>query len=130
MDSCFFASSVFPIAKEYDGEKFGTKDYFYTKKRIEEFGMDRVIGEEMKRFHWDYHNWELTEFASQAMCVMSDIRRAEGGKGIAEEFFEKQGITTYTMTEDDKGKQILVNNGTGEITKVNKPKPRHLKVIK
>ena len=61
---------------------------------------------------------------------MSDIRRAEGGKGLAEEFFEKQGITTYTMTEDDKGKQFLVNNDTGEISKVNKLKPRHLRVVK
>ncbi|MBE1554777.1 hypothetical protein [Sporosarcina limicola] len=122
--------TVFPIAKEYDGKRFGVKDYFYTKKAIEKFGMDRVIGEGMKRFHWDYHNWELTDFASQAMCVMSAIRRAEGGKGIAEEFFEDKGIPTYTMTKDDKGKEILVNNDTGEVSKVSKKRPRYLKVVK
>lgn len=43
--------TIFPIAKKY-----GVKDYFYTKKGIEEFGVDKVSGEEMKRFHWDYHN--------------------------------------------------------------------------
>ena len=61
---------------------------------------------------------------------MSAIRRAEGGKGIAAEFFEKEGVTTYTKTKDDKGNEILVNNDTGELTKVNKAKPWHLRVVK
>lgn len=122
--------TVFPITKEYDGERFGMKDYFYAKKFIGEFGMDKVIGEEMMQFHMDYHNWEITRFAVQAMCVMSDIRRAEGRKGIAEEFFEDQGVPTYSVTEDDKGKQFLTNNQTGETQKFTKPIPRYLKVIK
>jgi len=122
--------TVFPIEKSYDEEKWGTIDYFYTKKYIEEFGEDKVIGDTITEFLWDYHNWELTDFASQALCVMSAIRRAEGSKRIAEEFCEDHSITTYTMTEGDNGKQILVNNYTGEISKVNKPKPRHLRVVK
>ncbi|MEK3886561.1 hypothetical protein [Bacillus sp. FSL K6-3431] len=121
---------VFPIAKEYDGEKYGLKDYFFTRKYIEEFGEDRVIGEEMSRFHWDYHNWELTRFSSKTMCVMSAIRRAEGGKGVMEEFFEDQGVTTYTVTKDDKGDKYLTNNDTGEVEKVTKPRPKYLKVLK
>ena len=51
-------------------------------------------------------------------CVMSAIRRAGGGKGFAEEFFEKEDVTTYTKTKDDKGNEIFVNNDTGELTKV------------
>lgn len=61
---------------------------------------------------------------------MSAIRRAEGSKGIAEEFCEDHGIAIYTITEDDKAKQIHANNDTREICKVNKPKPRHLRVVK
>ena len=49
---------------------------------------------------------------------MIAISRAEGGKGIMEEFLEEQGVTTYTMTEDHKGQQFLTNNDTGEVTKV------------
>lgn len=122
--------TVFPIAKDYDGEKIGMKDYFYAKKFIVEFGIDKVIGEEITQFHMDYHNREITRFVVQAMCVMSDIRRAEGGKGIAEEFFEDQGVPTYSVTEDDKGKHFLTNNQTGETQKFTKPIPRYLKIIK
>lgn len=122
--------SIFPIAKDYDGEKYEMKDYFYTKQFIEEFGMDRVIGEEATRFHWKYHNRELTEFASQTMSVMSAIRRAEGGKGIMEEFLEEQGVTTYTQITGAKGNKFLRNNDTGEMIKIRKPRPRHLKVVK
>lgn len=110
--------TVFPIAKEYDGEKYEMKDYFYTKKYIEEFGVDKAIGEEATRFHMDYHNREITRFAVQTMCVMSDIRRAEGGKGIAEEFFGEQGVTIHTMTEDQQGKQPLTNNDAGKVQEV------------
>ncbi len=46
------------------------------------------------------------------------------------EFLEEQGITTYTLTKDDKGKEILIYNDTGENQKVCKPRPRYLKVVK
>lgn len=122
--------TIFPIAKEYDGEKYQMKDYYYAQKFIEEFGMDKLIGEEAMQFHMEYYNREITSFVVQTMCVMSAIRRAEGGKGIAEEFFEKEGLPTYTMTEDIKGKQLLTNNQTGETQQVKKKRPRYLKVIK
>jgi len=34
------------------------------------------------------------------------------------------------MTEDHKGKQFLMNNDTGEVMKVNKPRSKYLKVVK
>lgn len=122
--------TVFPITKEYDGEKYQTKDYFYTKDFIEEFGMDKVIGEEAARFHWNYDNANLRLFSVQSMGVMSEIRRAEGGKGIMEEFLEEQGVTTYTEVEDEKGRKFLRNNDTDEMVRIRKPRPRHLKVVK
>lgn len=122
--------TIFPIAKEYDGEKYEVKDYFYTKKHIEKIGMDKVIGEEATGFHMEYHNSEIRRFAVQTMCIISAINRAEGRKTLGEEFAEEVGLTTYTMTEDHQGKQFLTNNSTGEVQKVSKPRPRYLKVIK
>lgn len=34
---------LFPIKKEYDGERFGCKDYFYTRKSVEKYALDRKI---------------------------------------------------------------------------------------
>ncbi|MET3659629.1 hypothetical protein [Sporosarcina psychrophila] len=110
--------TVFPITKEYDGERYGMKDYFYTKKAIEEFGMDKVIGEEMKRFHWDYTNRELTKFATRTMAIMSAISRSESDKGVVEEFFGKQVSITHAMTEDHQDKQLPTNNDTRKAQEV------------
>lgn len=122
--------TVFPITKDYDGEKYEYTDYFYAKNFINEFGLDKKIGDEAVRFHMNYVNTEIRLFAVSAMCVMSAIRRAEGGKGIMEEFLEEHGFTTYTETTDAKGNKLLRNNDTGEMIKVSKPRPRHLKVVK
>lgn len=47
-----------------------------------------------------------------------------------EEFLEEKGVTTYTMTTDNKGKQFLTNNDTGEVRRAREPWPRHLRVVK
>ena len=116
--------TIFPIVKEYDGEKYGFKDYFYTKKVIEEFGMDKVIGEEMTRFHWDYHNRELTKFASQTMFIMSAIERAEaeGRKRISEvqEVMSFRDAVHNCMIEvfDDECKGVLDNSMKGKLANI------------
>lgn len=116
--------TVFPIAKDYDGEKYGFKDYFYTKKFIEEFGMDKVIGEEMKRFHWDYHNWELIKFASQAMFIMSAIERAEAeGRKSSSEVQEplsfRDAVHNYMIEVfDDECKKVLDDSMKGDLANV------------
>lgn len=122
--------NIFPIAKEYDGDRFGTKDYFFTKNIIEKHGADVKIGESVNEFLWDYHNWEVGEFLINTMTTVDDLRRFQGEKGTLEEFFEEKGIPTYTLHEGDKGKKLLVNNQTGEEVEVKNKRPRYLKVIK
>lgn len=109
--------TVFPIAKEYDGEKYGFKDYFYTKKFIEEFGVDKVIGEEMTRFHWDYHNQELMKFANRKMLIMNAIERVEvearnsiGGEAIS---FRDAVHNCMISTYDDECKEKLGDSMKG-----------------
>ena len=38
---------MFPIKKEYDGERWGVKDYFYVREAIERLEPDKPIGTEM-----------------------------------------------------------------------------------
>lgn len=42
--------TIFPIDKVYDGERWEMKDYFYTRKYIEEFGIDKIIGKDIDEF--------------------------------------------------------------------------------
>lgn len=121
---------IFPIDKEYDGEKYDMKDYFYTRKYIDEFGEDRVIGDEIEEFLWEYQNRTIRIYMVKTLKIMSSIRRFETGKGIMEGFLEEQGVPTYTMHEGVDGKQYIENNQTGEISEVKKPRPRYLRVVK
>ncbi|WP_242317042.1 hypothetical protein [Bacillus cereus group sp. BfR-BA-01489] len=121
--------TMFPITKSYDGDKWEEKDYFFTMNRAKEIGMDTPIGENILEFLYDYENWDMTCFTVSSMTAMSRLRRAEGKKSLAEEFFESIGLDTYTMHSDQKGKQKLTNNRTGETQEVKKPKPRYLKPV-
>ncbi|MDN4875998.1 hypothetical protein QYM23_24580 [Bacillus cereus] len=121
--------NMFPITKSYDGDKWEKKDYFFTMNRAKELGMDTPIGEKILEFLYDYENWDITCFTISSMTIMSRLRRAEGKKSLAEDFFEDSGIDAYTMHTDFQGKQKLINNRTGETQEVQKTRPRYLKPV-
>lgn len=120
---------VFPIDKQYDGARYERKDYFYTKKMIEGLGADNKIGNTIDSFLWDYQNIAITLFEVHFLSTTSNLRRCQGEKGIMEEFLEDKGITTYTL-EEREGKRFIRNNDTGEVSRVKRPVPRHMKVVK
>ncbi|WP_138752785.1 hypothetical protein [Paenibacillus sinopodophylli] len=122
--------TIFPIDKEFDGNRYERKDYFYTKKMIESRGSDQKIGHTVEEFLWDYQNVTVTMFVVHLMSTVSELRRRQGQKGIMEEFCEENGIDTYSMYKNENGKQYLQNNTTGEVAAVKKPKPRYLNVVK
>lgn len=123
---------MFPIAKEYDGKRWGMKDYFTAKIALNKLPQCEPIGRnaEMLEFLWEYHNDDLIEFYVGFMCCMSSIRRLNGEPSIMEEFAENNGVPTYTKFECANGKEYLRNNDTGETMRVRKPFPRYLQVVK
>lgn len=119
--------SMFPIAKKYDGEKWDCKDYFFTVEKLKDFDMDTPLGDEgLENFLWSYWNDDLFAFDMVALSIISNIYKAQTGKGIMEEWCEKQGISSYTIQEDIG---VIKNNLTGEISKLSK-KPSHLQIVK
>lgn len=122
--------NIFPITKEYDGDKYGFKDYFYTKKYLIEIGEDSLIRDKVDDLLWEYQNNEVRTFNVNFLSNISDMRRFEGKKGVMEEFLEDKGIATYTLFEDERGQKHLKNNDTNEVVKVKKPKPRYLNLVK
>lgn len=110
--------NIFPITKEYDGEKQGWKDYYYTIDTLKEYDMDKPVGmEQLQDLLWDYQNTDLWLFMGSQFAIMSDLRRCMGEKGIMEEWAEKQGISTYTLNKDNG---YIVNNQNGEVTLIKK----------
>ncbi|MED1800677.1 hypothetical protein [Brevibacillus porteri] len=124
-------TSIFPITKEYDGNRRGTKDYFYTVDKIAELGWDKPIGETSETvfdFLWDYHNWDITFFLVEFMSLMSDMRRAQGQPGIMEQWAAENGIQTYTLHTTLDGDQFVMDS-KGRTKPVREKRPKHLKLV-
>lgn len=66
---------LYPVTKEYDGEKWGTKDYFYTMDRLRRLPADKPIGDaqDVAVLLWDYQNWDLAELLFQWQNVLGDL---------------------------------------------------------
>ncbi|WP_143318737.1 hypothetical protein [Clostridium sp. HBUAS56010] len=119
--------TTFPITKEYDGEKWECKDYFFTMNVLSEMDWDKPVGrEKISDLLWDYQNDDLRHVYVEYTSAMSDIYRSQTGKGMMESFFEKEGIGTHTLIP---GKNIMKDNSTGGIMKIC-DKPSHLKIVK
>ena len=61
--------------------------------------------------------------------VMSDLRRLEGYPSIASEWADMEGIKTMTLHEGVNGKDFFIDE-QGKVIKINKNRPKHLKVVK
>ena len=66
---------MFPISKEYDGDRYEMKDYYFTLHALEKVGMDKPIGTEMEAAHllWDYQNTEISFFLMAYMGCIEDM---------------------------------------------------------
>lgn len=110
---------LFPIPKEYDGEKYEMKDYFSTIEEVMKYPQDEPIGEKITEFLMEYYNWDIMEFEVLKLSTISLMRRIEGQKGIFEEFAEQNDFHLQTFYQDGNE---MVDSETGERFKIAKPK--------
>ena len=118
---------IFPVTKEYRGARHGWKDYFSVMEDMKEYDFDAPIGEPVSGFLWDCLNGEISLFLSEMLCIISDIRRAYGEKGLLEEFFGTPAY--YERTDPVTGQTYMQNNATGETFPVKKSIPRYLRPV-
>ena len=122
--------NIFPITKEYDGHKWGMKDYFYTMEYLNTLERDKPIKDQnidngsVVGFLWEYHNWEVRRFTVKLATALERIQAAQGLPTM----FDALDIETHTLHESN-GKQFLIDSN-GRTTALRKPLPRYLKPIK
>lgn len=121
---------IFPIEKTFDGNKSGWKDYYYTMERINEIGMDTIIGKQLDNLLFDYQNNELMTFLLTEISTVSDSRKLNGQKGIAEQWFEDNHIPTYTEYDDSNGRKYIQDNMTGNTVRVKRIIPKYIRRVK
>lgn len=121
--------TIFPITKTYDEKRWGCKDYFYTIDALNNIGMDELIGDKVDDLLWSYTNPDLDRFTVNFLCTISDLKRLNGEKGLAEEFADEFGIILYSKTVDRNGRDILIDNKTKNCIRIKKFIPRYLRLV-
>lgn len=91
--------NLFPLKKEFDGERYGCKDYFYARKSVEEYGLDRRI-ENAVDFLWDYQNDDLARFMVEYLCFAGKRYRQQTGRNMAQDGLEAAHIPYQAITGD------------------------------
>ena len=82
---------LYPVTKEYDGEKWGTKDYFYTMDKLKKRLADKPIGDaqDVACLLWDYQNRDLAWLLLQWQNVLGDLHVYCNEPGPQDEFDER-----------------------------------------
>ena len=91
--------NLFPVKKDFDGERFGWKDYFHTRRVVEEYGLDRKI-ENAVDFLWDYQNDDLFRFVAEYLCFCGKIYREQTGRNMAQDGMEAAHIPYAAFTRN------------------------------
>lgn len=90
-------NQIFPIKKEYDGCKYGMKDYFSTVDYIEEeIGWDNQIKDGLG-FLYEYDNDDVLQASIATMEVIDSISKRQAGESVFERFAKENGIQLYTV---------------------------------
>ena len=110
---------LFPIQKDYDGEKSGIKDYFYCMNYINEIGLDNPIGDKASEFLMEYWNRDINFYIITWMDVVSAMDIIQTGRDSMLDFFEEQGLHFHTMHQEGN---YMVDDETGERHKICKSK--------
>lgn len=80
---------MFPIKKEYDGDRWGVKDYWFTLHHLGHYRMDFPIGSaNVFDLLMDYWNIDVNLFVVNCISALSDEHRKETGSDLFTEFFE------------------------------------------
>lgn len=119
--------SLFPIIKEYNGEKFECKDYFSTKKYLETLNLENCLLENIDDFLWNYYNQDLMNLSIKELLILDKLRKYEGEKGLMEEWTDMMGVPSYIINEKQG---YIYNRQTKKTEPYRKAYPKYLKIIR
>lgn len=89
--------NMFPVDKEYYGEKHGFKDYFYTMKNLDKFPMDEKIGDMIVPFLDIYYSKPVFLFWVNYVNCVDDYALYCGVNEPSEEYYN--GMKRYWQQE-------------------------------
>ena len=83
----------FPIEKEYDGDRMGTKDYFYTRDYL----CDKERIDNPIELLMEYQNWTITFYVLNIIGAIDEMGREMGLETPFESFCKNNGVSLEPM---------------------------------
>ena len=123
--------NIFPIDKTFDGDKYDSKDYYSTMDYLNNRDLNEIIGDEVDDLLDNYYNSHIINYCVKKYLLFDRMRKIDGKLSLIEEFLKEYNLDVDTYSVNDK-KGYIINNNTGEISKLKKTKtrPKYLKIIK
>ena len=130
---------TFPVTKDFNGHKYGAKDYFSVMEGIKsQYPLDKPImfdgddaHETMFMFLMNYSNIHTDELTISIMMNISDMHRMKTGRYILDDFMVSQGkepLKKHYLVRKPNGKEFLVDEDGNE-EPVRRSKPRYLREV-
>ena len=130
---------TFPVTKDFNGHKYGAKDYFSVMEGIKsQYPLDIPImfdgddaHETMFMFLMNYSNIHTDELTISIMMNISDMHRMKTGRYILDDFMVSQGkepLKKHYLVRKPNGKEFLVDEDGNE-EPVRRSKPRYLREV-
>lgn len=95
-----WVATEFPAEKNYDGNKWGVKDYYSSIEALT--GTKPFDGNEdaLLAFLMEWDNMDIIRFCVAFMLIMDELREQQGKKPVLIEFMESHGVHPQYMQED------------------------------
>ena len=130
---------TFPVTKDFNGHKYGAKDYFSVMEGIKsQYPLDKPImfdgddaHETMFMFLMNYSNVHTDELTISIMMNIGDMHKKKTGRDMLDDFMLSQGkepLKKYYLVKKSNGKEFLVDEDGNE-EPVRRSKPRYLREV-
>ena len=128
---------TFPVTKDFNGHKYGAKDYFSVMEGIKsQYPLDKPImfdgddaHETMFMFLMNYSNVHTDELTISIMMNIGDMHKKKTGRDMLDDFMLSQGkepLKKHYLVKKSNGKEFLVDEDGNE-EPVRRKRPRWMR---
>ena len=119
----------FPPCKEYQGARWGEKDYFTSRKAVENAAPFAGKVDAVNSFLWEYDNDLLREFVIAGLFLLDELRAAKERPTLAEAWAKETGVQVYHSIRAEGGREIMLDEKGRSLGVAKRPRARHIKAV-
>lgn len=111
---------VFPPTKTYNGNRFGSKDYYSTIRLLKEFRADEPLGDKAGDFVFGYFNPSVCRLGAMMLMAIAHEHQQQTGRDMLDDFMQAMGkkpLIKYHLHRDRSGKKYMIGSD-GSVARV------------